>query len=208
MLRGRGLFLHREAAAVTPKVSRGVARPFPIHNVKQRKRFTSPRWGQVFLIIARSDSDEANQGPLALNAGLLRCARNDELHRSRDALASEFLSKRYESSPRMHVGPRCLLPLNKGSGAPNGAPGDCQAQSWGCTRYQVQPRPLLQGRSPFGAPLRFDGSCLPPRPGPALPGNTGSTAKRASPMPVQQAPCSPITCRTGMMPKLSADKGD
>ena len=74
------------------------------------------------------------------------------------------------------------------------------------TRYSRGPH--YKGRSPFGAPLRSDGTFIPTRPGPALPGNTGSTAKRASPMPVQQAPCSPITCRTGMMPRPSADKGD
>ena len=43
-----------------------------------------------------------------------------------------------------------------------------------CTCYQVQPRSLLQDRSPFGAPLRIVRSCLPTRPGPALPGITGS----------------------------------
>jgi hypothetical protein len=33
--------------------------------------------GECRFVIARSASDEAIQGPLALSAGLLRCARND-----------------------------------------------------------------------------------------------------------------------------------
>jgi hypothetical protein len=68
--------------------------------------------------------------------------------------------------------------------------------------------PHDKGRSPFGAPQRIVERFHSTRPGPALPGIIGSTAKRASPTPVQQAPCSPITCRTGMMPRPSANRSD
>jgi hypothetical protein len=102
-------------------------------------------------------------------------------------------------------------PDNEGSGAPNGAP--CLLPGTAgenCTRYQVQPRPVLPGRSPFGAPLRIDGTCVLPRPGPALPGITGYKREfcTPSPAPVQRAPRSPNTCRTGMMPRPPANRSD
>jgi hypothetical protein len=58
--------------------------------------------------------------------------------------------------------------------------------------------------------MRIDGSHLPTRPGPALPGITGYKREvcTPSPAPVQPAPGSPNTCRTGMMPKPSANKSD
>jgi hypothetical protein len=68
--------------------------------------------------------------------------------------------------------------------------------------------PHYKGRSSFGAPLRIAETFISARPVPALPGIAGSTAVRASPTPVQQAPCSPITCRTGMMPRPSANSSD
>src|SRR5580704_11038317 len=57
---------------------------------------------------------------------------------------------------------------------------------------------------------RIDGSCLPPRPGPALPGITGCKREvcTPSPAPVQRAPRSPDTCWTGMMPRPPANKSD
>jgi hypothetical protein len=53
------------------------------------------------FVIARSDSDEAIQGRLALSAGLLRCARNDAGNRSRDASShpSFCFTPRYERKP-------------------------------------------------------------------------------------------------------------
>src|SRR5581483_527848 len=58
------------------------------------------------------------------------------------------------------------------------------------------------GRDPLTGPLAFRRSTtdrreFPPAPARAtLPGITGSTAKRASPAPVQLAPSSPVTRRT------------
>lgn len=67
-----------------------------------------------------------------------------------------------------------------------------------------------KGRSPFGAPRRIDGSCLPPRPGPARLGITGCKREvcTPSPAPLQRAPRSPDTCRTGMMPRPPARRAD
>jgi hypothetical protein len=57
---------------------------------------------------------------------------------------------------------------------------------------------------------RIDGSCLPPRPGPALPGITGCKREvcTPSPAPVQRAPRSPDTRWTGMMPRPPANRSD
>src|SRR5580704_10018179 len=82
-------------------------------------------------------------------------------------------------------------PDNEGSGAPNGAPcplPGTAGETAPVTGYSRGPHD--KGRSPFGAPLRIDGSCLPTRPGPALPGITGSKREvcTPSPAPVQRAP--------------------
>jgi hypothetical protein len=99
---------------------------------------------------------------------------------------------RPESGPRFSASPN-----KEGSGAPNGA-GTAPV-----TRYSRDP---LRDRSPFGAPLRIDRTFVLPRPGPALPGITGYKREfcTPSPMPVQRAPRSPDTRRTGMMPRPSA----
>ncbi len=138
--------------------------------------------------------------------------RNDEWNRSRDACASELLFKRHESSPQTHVRHfHFASPDNEGSGAPTGAV-DCtcyQAQSGETAPVTGNSRgPHDKGRSPFGAPLRIDRTFVLPRPGPALPGITGSKREvcTPSPAPVQRAPRSPNTCRTGMMPRPPADQ--
>src|SRR5580692_6272018 len=96
--------------------------------------------------IARSASDEAIQGPLALSAGLLRHSPSKtgvnalmlamttcnlvlamQLHRRVVTRGND----RPESRPRFFC-----FPDNEGSGAPNGAGVE------NCTRYQVQPRSL------------------------------------------------------------------
>ena len=58
--------------------------------------------------------------------------------------------------------------------------------------------------------MRIDRTCVLPRPGPALPGITGCKREfcTPSPAPVQRAPRSPNTCRTGMMPRPPARKAD
>jgi len=57
---------------------------------------------------------------------------------------------------------------------------------------------------------RIDGSHHPTRPGPALPGITRCKREfcTPSPAPVQRAPRSPNTCRTGMMPRPPANRSD
>src|SRR5580704_3112179 len=79
-----------------------------------------------------------------------------------------------------------------------------------CTCYQVQPRSLAGPRTFRCSTMRIAETFVSTRPGPALPGITGSKREfcTPSPTPVQPAPGSPNTCRTGMMPKPPANRSD
>ena len=119
------------------------------------------------------------------------------------------------TKPRLNEAVSFRFPLKtEGSGAPNGAPcllPDTAKRTAPVTRYSRVPH--YEGRSPFGAPLRIDRTCVLPRPGPALPGITGCKRESVlspppSPAPVQRAPRSPNTCRTGMMPRPPARRAD
>jgi hypothetical protein len=147
--------------------------------------------------------------PATANSSNPRC-QTASFALSRDASASGFVFKRYESSPltrHFHFG----FPDNEGSGAPTGAPRllpDTAKETAPVTGYSRVPHD--KGRSPFGAPLRIDRTCVLPQPGPALPGITGCKREfcTPSPAPVQRAPRSPDTCRTGMMPRPPTNKSD
>jgi hypothetical protein len=79
-----------------------------------------------------------------------------------------------------------------------------------CTCYQVQPRSLAGPLTFRCSTVRIAETFISTQPGPALPGITGYKREfcTPSPAPVQPAPGSPNTCRTGMMPRPSANKSD
>src|SRR5580704_13532385 len=97
-------------------------------------------------------------------------------------------------SPRTHARHFHFASLKEGSGAPTGAV-DCHLLP-GTARRELHPLPgtaaSLMTRAAHLSALhyRIDGSCLPTRPGPALPGITGSKREvcTPSPAPVQRAP--------------------
>jgi hypothetical protein len=83
-----------------------------------------------------------------------------------------------------------------------------------CTCYQVQPRSFLRDRSPFGV-LHYadcrDFHLDPARASASWNHRMQTTMgfpPTISPVPVQPAPGSPNTCRTGMMPRPPANRSD
>ena len=95
---------------------------------------------------ARSAKVEAIQGRLALIAGLLRSARNDEFHRSRGACASGSSFKRHENFCLERTGGFVHERTNKGGEAPKGA--------YHPAASIAMRRVLSGGRSPSGASPR------------------------------------------------------
>ncbi len=72
-----------------------------------------------------------------------------------------------------------------------------------------QPQPRYASRSPFGAPPRLCAGIIHPNSAwAALPGIRRMQTGVPSPTPVQQAPCSPITRRTGRCPNRLQAKSD
>jgi hypothetical protein len=137
---------------------------------------------------------------------------------SRDALCIRvFLHAFQESLPRTDGRPslsggqvfreaKSLLPMSllpkEGGGAPNGAPRLPRLDA------QARPRPDKRGRSPFGAPPR---SCagIHSRLGLGRASwNHQMQTGGPSPAPVQRAPRSPVTRRTGRCPNRLKAKSD
>ena len=125
-------------------------------------------------------------------------ARADKRNRSRDAFASEFLFKLQEE---------CL----KRTGGISFASPTREAE-----RRTTRPRyPYLHktrarsltDRSPFGAPPRLYAGTFQPQLGLGRASwNRRMQTGGPSPTPVQQAPCSPITRRTGRCPDRLRNK--
>ena len=125
---------------------------------------------------------------------------NDVGKRSRDAIAPAQLSR--IAMIGLQRGPFFLLPpKTEGSGAPNGAGGrePCPLPGPAASLCRAAHLSALHcGLRDFRpAPARASASW-----------NHRMQTGGPSPAPVQQAPCSPITRRTGMMPRPPADKGD
>ena len=97
------------------------------------------------------------------------------------------------------------FPDNEGSGAPIGAGGRELHLLPGTAAI------LFTGPRTFRcSTMRIAETFVSTRPGPALPGITGCKRefRTPSPAPVQPAPGSPNTCRTGMMPRPPANRSD
>ena len=122
--------------------------------------------------------------------------------RSRDASASEFLLTGKKRCLKRTGGISFLPPLkNKGGGAPNGAPA--------VPASERDAGAVICDRSPFGAPPRLCAQGYSPQLGLGRASwNRRMQTGGPSPTPVQQAPCSPITRRTGRCPNRLQAKSD
>jgi hypothetical protein len=120
--------------------------------------------------------------------------------RSRDAICIRVIVHAVRNVPQTDGRRSFCLPSNKGGGAPNGAPPVAAPDA------RAQPRPYAS-RSPFGAPPRLCAEIFRSQLGLGRASwNRRMQTGGPSPTPVQQAPCSPITRRTGRCPsRLKAE---
>ena len=124
-------------------------------------------WAAFLFLCHCEEHCEAIQGPLETHTGCPRL-RDDAL---RFAMSLAMTQSRSRDAPGIRVFVQTvrnlaflLPPKTEGSGAPNGAPcllPDTAKRTAPVTRYSRVPH--YKGRSPFGAPLRIDRTCvLPP----------------------------------------------
>ncbi len=131
-------------------------------------------------VIASAAKQSSAQCRRPLDCFVARASRNDEFSRSRGALLRPSHSSRFKKAASNGREAVCLLPLNEGGGAPNGAPKSKVAASG-------KPSPdvaasLIRGPLAFrrSSAVMRQGFSIPNSARAALPGITGS--KREDPL--------------------------